>query len=450
MRRFTAIIALSLIWFLVLLGVVLRVYKVDVYPVDNNDDGLFYAWAGLSLYENPLSPASHSIFDKDNPALIWRSQFMDYQPIDRFGLKLVKPWLDHPPLATLLIALPAKLLGYKTFELIPQIIVRFPAIIASIFTLWLTYLLALKLFGRKTALWSLVFISTVPYFVVAHRQSFLENFLTPVFLAALLALLNKKLRLAVILAALVGWMKIPGFGVPFIFAGWLWWQKQKQSAFFFIRGGVISVLAYLSYGFLTGKAFFWQTMTNQGIRGTFVNSFFDEITKPHFYGGFADGWYVLGLALIFLMLTKFKQEKFKLYNWFMAGWLLVLFLVAGRFNNSPWYYYPLIPFLAINLGYFASKALKANNLFMALPFWLLGLTGFDLIGVDIPPMWLRLATIVFFAPFVLNFKKLSYWWLRLFLVALVLLNIYVTLRYPTVHCQLERCLAPTKIIVNND
>src|SRR3972149_9018277 len=152
MRRFRAIIALSFVWILVLLGVILRSYKVDVYPVDNNDDGLFYTWAGLSLYDNPLSPASHSIFDRDNPALIWRSQFMDFQPLDRFGLKLINPWLDHPPLATLLIALPAKLLGYQTFELVPQIIVRFPAIIASIFTLWLTYLVAFKLFGRKTAL----------------------------------------------------------------------------------------------------------------------------------------------------------------------------------------------------------------------------------------------------------------------------------------------------------
>jgi hypothetical protein len=134
----------------------------------------------------------------------------------------------------------------------------------------------------------------------------------------------------------------------------------------------------------------------------------------------------------------------------MAGWLLVLFLVGGRFNNSPWYYYPLIPFLAINLGYFANQAVKANNLFMALPFWLLGLTGFDLIGIDIPPTILRLATIGFFAPFVLNFKKITYWLIRIFLVTLILLNIYVTLRYPAVHCQLERCLAPTKIIVNND
>ena len=441
MRRLRTIIALSLVWFLIFLGVFLRSYKADVYPVDNNDDGLFYAWAGLSLYDNPLRPASHSIFDKDNPALIWRSQFMDYQPLDRFGLKLTQPWLDHPPLAALIIALPAKLLGYKIFETIPQIIVRYPAIIASIFTLWLTYLLALKLFDRRAALWSLTFLATVPYFVVAQRQSFLENFLTPVFLGSLLAYLNGRTKLAMALSFLTGWIKMPGFSVPFMFAVRSWR---------FALVGVASIFSYLFYGWLTGGSFFWQTLTNQGVRGAFVNSFFDEMTKPHFYGGFADGWYVLSFALIFFMFSQFKQEKFKLYNWFMASWLLVLFLVGGRFNNSPWYYYPLIPFLAINLGYFTTQALNANNLFMALPFWLLGLTGFDLIGIDIPPMWLRLATIGFFAPFVFNFKKLSFWFLRLFLLALILLNIYVILRYPTVHCLKERCLAPAKIIINND
>ncbi|MBU2051794.1 glycosyltransferase family 39 protein [Patescibacteria group bacterium] len=441
MRRLRTIIALSLVWFLIFLGVFLRSYKADVYPVDNNDDGLFYAWAGLSLYDNPLKPMSHSIFDKDNPALIWRSQFMDFQPLDRFGLKLTQPWLDHPPLATLVIALPAKLLGYKTFELIPQIIVRYPAIIASIFTLWLTYLLALKLFNRSVGLWSLAFLATVPYFVVAHRQSFLENFLTPVFLGSWLAYLNKKYKLAMVLSFLTGWIKVPGFSVPFMFA-----LKSRR----FALVGVASILTYLGYGWLVGKEFFWQTITNQGVRGAFVNSFYDEISKPHFYGGFADGWYILGFALIFFMLTKFKSEKFKVYNWFMAAWLLVLFLVAGRFNNSPWYYYPLIPFLAINLGYFTAQALKVNNLFMVLPFWLLGLTGFDLIAINIPPLWLRLTTIVFFAPFVLNFKKLAFWWTRLLIVGLILLNIYVNLRFTTVHCLKERCLAPTKIMVNND
>lgn len=441
MRRLRTIITLSLVWFLVFLGVFLRSYKADVYPVDNNDDGLFYAWAGLSLYDNPLAPASHSIFDKDNPALIWRSQFMDYQPLDRFGLKLTQPWLDHPPLATLIIALPAKLLGYQAFELIPQIIVRYPAIIASIFTLLLTFLLAKKLFGSSTAVWSLAFLATVPYFVVAQHQSFLENFLTPVFLGSLLAYLNKKFKLAMLLSFLTGWIKVPGFSVPFMFA-----VRSRR----FAVVGAASILTYLGYGWLTGREFFWQTIANQSVRGAFVNSFFDEMTKPHFYGGFADGWYVLGFALIFWMLAKYKQEKFKVYNWFMASWLLVLFLVSGRFNNSPWYYYPLIPFLAINLGYYTTRVLKANHLFLVLPFWLLGLTGFDLIGINIPPLWLRLATIGFFAPFVLNVKKISFWFTRLLLLALILLNIYVTLRYPAVHCQQERCLAPTKIIINND
>lgn len=440
MRRLRTIIALSLSWFLIFVGVFLRSYKADVYPVDNNDDGLFYAWAGLSLYENPLQPASHSIFDKDNPGLIWRSQFMNYQPLDRFGLKLTQPWLDHPPLATLIIALPAKLLGYKTFEQIPQIIVRYPAIIASIFTLWLTYLLARRLFGPATAVWSLVFLATVPYFVVAHRQSFLENFLTPVFLGSLLAYLNGKIKLAMWLSFFTGWMKVPGFSVPFMLA-------LKQPRFALV--GIVSILAYLLYGFLTGGSWFWQTLTNQGVRGAFVSSFFDEMTQPHFYGAFADGWYIFGFALIFWMLAKYKQEKFTVYNWFMTAWLLVLFLVAGRYNNSPWYYYPLIPFLAINLGHFTAQALTANHLFLILPFWLLGLTGFDLTGIDIPSLWLRLATLVFFTPFVLNLKKLSFWFTRLLLFSLILLNIYVSLRFPTVHCQQERCLAPTKIIVND-
>jgi 4-amino-4-deoxy-L-arabinose transferase-like glycosyltransferase len=448
MRRLRTIIALTLTWFLLFLGVFLRSYKVDSYPVDNNDDGLFYVWAGLSQFINPLAPASHSIFDRDNPSLVWRSQFMDYQPLDRFGLNITQPWFDHPPLATLLIALPAKLLGYQPFELIPQVVVRYPAVIASAFTLWLTYLLAAKLFNRRTAVWSLAFLATVPYFVVAHRQSFLENFITPVFLASLLAFLNKKLRLAAILALLCGWMKVPGFSVPFMFAGWLWFQKQFKTGTKFLLAGLISIVAYAAYGLLINKEIFLMTILNQGVRGAYVSSFFDEMTQPHFYGAFRDGWYVLGFVLIVWMLTKFKQDRFKLYNWFMAAWLLVLFLVTGPFNNSPWYYYPLIPFLAINLGYYVQQTLKANHLFMILPLWLLGLTGFDLINITIPSLWLRLTTILFFAPFVLNIKNLSYWLTRIFLVGLILLNILVNLKFTTAHCLQERCLAPIKIIVD--
>ncbi|MFH0943532.1 MAG: hypothetical protein V1810_05190, partial [Candidatus Beckwithbacteria bacterium] len=177
------------------------------------------------------------------------------------------------------------------------------------------------------------------------------------------------------------------------------------------------------------------------------NSFFETITKPHFYGGFNDGWYILGFIFSFLMLTKLKKEKNKFFNWFLSLWLLTLFLATGRFNNSPWYYYPLIPFGAIAIGYFVNQLLKRSSLGLILPFWLLGFTGLDLLKIDMNSTLLRLGTIFFFIPFVLNIKKVTFWLVRLLLIILVLINIYVTLRYPTVHCQEERCLAPTKIIL---
>lgn len=444
------IISLIIVWLLIILGITLRVNKADIFPADNNDDSMFYTWAGITFWENPLQLATHSIFEANNPALIWRSQYKDFIPWERFGMKITKPWLDHPPLGTAIIGLPAKLLGYPAFQQIPQLIVRFSALMASILTMFFTYLIAAKLFGEKTGKLSLLFLATIPYFVAAHRQSFLENILTPLFLASLIALLKKRLFLAGILAFFCGWIKVPGFAVPFMIAFWLWREKQIKPSLILFLTGIASILSFIGYGLLVGKDAFLYILNQQGVRGAFVNSFFDTLAKPHFYGGFDDGLYVLSIILSFVMLTKFKIKKFRFFNWFLGMWLVVIFLVAGRNNNSPWYWYPLIPFFSISIGYYANLLLKHNNFFLILPFWLLGLTGFDLLKIDLPSNWLRLSTVVFFAPYVLNLKKVSFWLTRIFLVCLIGFNIYVTIQYPLVYCHDEKCPKPVKIIQIND
>ena len=439
------IISLITIWLLIILGVYLRTNQADVFPADNNDDSLFYTWAGITFWDNPFKLASHSIFEADNPALIWRSQYKDFIPWERFGLKITQPWLDHPPLGTAIIGLPAKLLGYPAFAQIPTLIVRFSALVAGIFTLLFTYIIGARLFGAKIGRLSLLFLATTPYFVAAHRQAFLENILTPLFLASLIALLNKKLILAAILAGLCGWVKAPGFSVPFMIAFWLWRQKQIKPAVKFFLTGTASILAYFGYGLLAGKDAFFYMLQQQGVRGAYVSSFFDTLTMPHFYGGFDDGLYILSIIFSLLMLTKFKKNNFRFFNWFLSLWLITIFLVAGRNNNSPWYWYPLIPFFSISLGYYVNQALNSNNLFLILPFWLFGLTGFDLLKIDVPSAWLRLATIVFFTPYVLNLKKITYWLTRIFLLSLIIFNIYITINYPAVYCHFEKCPKPIKI-----
>lgn len=433
---------------MIILGITLRANKADIFPADNNDDSLFYTWAGITFWDNPFQLATHSIFEANNPALIWRSQYKDFIPWERFGMKIVRPWLDHPPLGTAIIGLPAKLLGYQAFQQIPQLIVRFPALVASIFTMLFTYMIGVKLFGEKVGKLSLLFLATTPYFVAAHRQSFLENILTPLILASLIALLKNKLILAGILAFFCGWIKAPGFSVPFMIAIWLWREKQIKSSFILFLTGIASILSFIGYGFLAGKDAFTYILSQQSSRGAFVNSFFDTLTKPHFYGGFDDGLYILSIIFSFLMLTKFKNKGFSFFNFFLSMLFVVTFLITGRSNNSPWYWYPLIPFFSISIGYYADLLLKKSNFFLILPFWLLGLTGFDLLKIDIPSIWLRLATLLFFLPFVLNFKRVSFWLTRIFIVCLILLNIYVTINYPLVYCHDEKCPKPVKISLN--
>ncbi|OGD63402.1 hypothetical protein A2160_02910 [Candidatus Beckwithbacteria bacterium RBG_13_42_9] len=455
------IISLISVWLTVLIGVGLRVYKADVFPIDNNDDGLFYAWAGNSFLSSPLNPVTHSIFDKDNPALIWRSQYFDYLPIERFGMKIVRPWFDHPPLATVLIALPAHLLGYREMTVIPQLIIRFPALVASILTLFFTYLIARDLFGEKVGQLSLLFLATIPYFVIAHRQSFIENFLTPLFLICLI-LLRKYLRsasktkliLLVALSFLVGWFKVIGFILTFSLAGWLILKKRLRESLYLLLTSFISILSYLAYGFLANPEIFLKTLLNQQVRGAYVTSFFYSLTRIQFYGSFQDGWYVLGLVLALFLTLRARKEETKFFAWFFTCWLLALFLLSGRFNNSPWYRYPLLPFMATALGFYADRLLKKPQFFLLLPFFLLGLTGLDLINFDLNSTVLRLLVVVFFLPYLLNFliknKRLQsylYWTTGLFLTILVLINIVVTLKYPSLHCSQEQCLAPQKIVL---
>ncbi len=454
-----------LIWTLIATGVMLRSYRADLFPIDNNDDGLYYVWAGTSFLHNPFQVRSHTIFDNGNKALFWRAQYQDYIPHLRFGMKITQPWFDHPPFGTILIGLPAYLLGYNQVEQIPHMIVRYPSIIASIFTLGLTYLLAKKVTHQKTALFSLFFLSTVPYFVFAHRQSYLENMLTPIFLASAVSYLfyqehrsTKTLLISAAFAFLCGWIKIPAFGIPILFTSWAIYTKDKQAIKVFALTSVLSVVSYLLYGLIADKNFFLDTLTNQGVRGMYLSSFVYSFVKPMFYGEFMDGQYILGLLWSFaLLLKKDKTKNETFFSWLFMGWIMILFFVSGKNNNSPWYRYPLIPFMSIGLGSVASSLWEKRSVFLAAVFLVFSLSGFDLAGINFGSSLLRFTILLVFAPFVLFFlfpknpitRKLSHVGVLALLLLVLVGNLLAIKRYPFERCQNEDCLLPTQIILKD-
>lgn len=456
---------MTLVWVLVGIGVLLRANHVDMFPIDNNDDGLFYVWAGTSFIQNPLQVRSHTIFDTHNTALFWRSQYQDYIPHLRFGMKITQPWFDHPPFGTLLIGLPAYLLGYTQVEQIPHVVVRYPAIIASIFTLLLTFLFAKKLTNTKTALFSLLFMATVPYFVFAHRQSYLENMLTPLFLSAVVSFLyyedskkKKFLFLSAFFAFLCGWIKIPAFGVPIMFLGWSMYKKNFFACKLFLLTAVLSVSSYIGYGLLADKDFFLSTLSNQGVRGMYLSSFVYSFVKPIFYGEFMDGQYILGLLLCFsMLLKKEKTERETFFSWFFMCWVCILFLVSGKDNNSAWYRYPLLPFMAISLGATAQELWEKRSVFTATLFVIFALSSFDLAGVSLSTSILRLIVLGVFSPFILFFlypkSRYIQYFSRFGVIALlgivIIGNLLAIQKYPYLRCQKEECLLPTKIIMED-
>lgn len=462
-KKYSAYLLIAFVWLLVGVGVLLRSYQADIFPIDNNDDGLFYVWAGNSFITNPLQVQSHTIFDSGNQALLWRSQYHDYIPHLRFGMKIAQPWFDHPPFGTVLIGLPAHLLGFTEIEQLPHLVVRYPAIIASILTLFLTYLFTKKIFGAKAGIKALLFMATTPYFVFAHRQSYLENMMTPIFLASIISFLyyldfksKNFLFLSAGLAFLCGWIKIPFFAVPLMFMAWGIYKKDLLVVKTFLITAALSIFSYISYGLIADKAFFIETISNQGVRGMYLSSFIHSFTKPMFYGEFMDGQYILGLLFCFaLLIKKDKTEKEIFFSWFFVAWILVLFLISGKFNNSPWYRYPLLPFMAGALGVYGQFLYEKRNLFLVVLFIIFGLTSFDLAGIEFSSSLLRPAVILLVLPFLTQFMfpkfkfadQLTKIWIIVLFMVIVAGNILAVQKYPYQRCEQENCLLPNKIIL---
>ncbi len=473
---------LFLVGLVLFVGVALRTIQVDRYPVNNLDDGVYYVWAGASFWQNPFSPTSFTLFVEENPNLFWRSAYLDELPDMEFGFRMVEPWFDHPPLGAALIGLPAYLLGYTNYENVPYGIVRLMAVVASIFTLTFTYLLIRELFGRKLATITTVVLAATPYFVFAHRQSYLENILTPFFLLAVWqgyrAVNNKStggwaIVIPVIAAFLCGWIKLVGLVVPLLLALWSVRQRNQRLAIIFAITFALSLGSYILYGVIADQNAFIFTLFNQGVRGTQWGNLAQIFNNMRLAGPlFADTTLTLGwiATLIYTVGHSFFSKQAEndssasYISWLFACWLLIVILTSGTLNSFIWYRYPLFPILSFGIAWLIHSLWQKQNLLGSSILALLGWSQLSVVAFDFTQNFdLRLLIVATVAiPFILfvisNILSLKKVWLshallihRLWLVAILTLiittNILVVLQFPRHNCAQAQCTLPTKIMV---
>ncbi|WP_216403153.1 ArnT family glycosyltransferase, partial [Arcanobacterium phocae] len=167
-----------------LIGFLLRFYHYDSLPPYNwTQDEFAFAWSGMSLIQEGV-PTSWSFLSPTDDFIVtvWEKTAVRY--------RLVTPWFDHPPLFGLIVGMTAILGGAREFFDCTLSVIRIPSLFFGTLSIFLLYLVALRLTNAGTASIASLIFATNPNTVFLSRLTVSENFLACISLAVVLLFLH--------------------------------------------------------------------------------------------------------------------------------------------------------------------------------------------------------------------------------------------------------------------
>ncbi len=423
-RRFQTFIITGLI--LVALG--LRLFKYMYIPWATHGEELLYVWSGYSLLTQKM-PISWSNLDAYRPENVYFDGLIGNPKLhNTFGTKLYKPWLDEPPLFSLIVGFPLFLTHTGTLNDIPPAAVfRLPMILIALFILIFIYKLANYLFGFWSAFWAAFIYGFSPLIIFANRLAVPENLITLLFLILAyltLKLKNKPKRLAswtIIISLIAGLAKPTGVFISLLPAIYLW--KERKHNLSLISLIIPQLLFWFIFG-LYGYHYDWKLfiglVRQQGFRPAGFTSLAYLLSTPA-YDIFLmlDNWYYLHLLSIFSLIVYWrwaKDKKIEFLLWSIFTWLFIFVLSSGQTDLLPWYRYPLFAFSAIAFGFLFQKLIqKGFDIFSYSTVILLSLGNLYLLDSPFPPPWgyrmpsltFRLLLLLLLAPAVMAALKVK-------------------------------------------
>jgi 4-amino-4-deoxy-L-arabinose transferase-like glycosyltransferase len=349
-------------WQLILLGTaylflsILKLHDYDRVPEANHAEELLYSWSGIHLIQTGV-PQSWSTLDYPSLTL---------------PAKLYRPWVDEPPLYSLLSGGAAHLLGADRNEVIPAGYSRLPSVFASLATMALVFFVAYKFFGYKTGLLAMLFYGLTPTFVFGSRLSVPEN-ITAFFVILCLYLgwlYQKKPNvyypiLFGIFALVLGLMKPTGFFLAPLMMFLAMQKKRWQDAGIILTIMLLGILLFILYGYFINWDLFLQIVSIQGTRFSgWTGLGFTLVTTAYDIFIEYDGWYIFTLiSTLFFILKKDKSDKLQLLSLFWMYWLLMVVFSGSEQDLLPWYRYPLFPLMAMFGALGAIEMWKKNNFY---------------------------------------------------------------------------------------
>ncbi|MFH0770584.1 MAG: glycosyltransferase family 39 protein [Candidatus Peregrinibacteria bacterium] len=334
---------------MILLGIGLRSFQYDRVPAHNwSADEYAFTWSGMSLIREgtPTAwswlPVQNTRFKKET--VQWKGN----------SYPLITPWLDHPPLFSLIPGLAALVGGSRTFFDVELSVIRIPMLVLGTLTLLLLFTLCTKLFDRRTAIIASLLYATSPAVVFLSRLAVAENLIVLLMLSMILcyAAYNEKKRqryfiAAILCAGFASLAKITGISLIFALSALCLLQKNNRGALIAFAGGMALFGLYFVYGSLFGLSLLWDALLSQADR---MKEYF---LFKQLIGGdgvpFLDLLPLLGW-LLFIPASLSKKPQKMLIIVPLVCYVLTIQLMGAQSHFYGWYHIPVFPLLAIIIG----------------------------------------------------------------------------------------------------
>lgn len=357
---------------------------------------VFFIELTLLRHNYALYPQRGATSDEYTYAFLGQSLFTKHMPVswsffgaytNRFDLTIrgiffpmVYPYFDHPPLFGLLVGGWALLNGQSTYQDIQLSTIRVMPIILYMISSLLLFFIAKKLYGYKTALFSLLIYGTTTTFIMQGRVVLAENLLTPLFLLGILLYLTCRKTMRVYQAVLLGliaglayWAKETGIIVFLSLCLIFVFDKiKRKNIFIFSAISLIFILSYILYGLFFNGPLFFAIQTLQSNRPIGPETFPFIISTPIIVNKvYQDGWYLFGFFALLQMLIYYKKNIFIAVPTLV--YLLIMIMSLSKEGVSGWYMIPLFPFMALSIANLLVSGIKEKNWVVFLLFFFVAL-----------------------------------------------------------------------------
>ncbi|MDO8573426.1 MAG: glycosyltransferase family 39 protein [Candidatus Daviesbacteria bacterium] len=433
-----------LIFFLVLIFTfILRTHNFDRFPVMGHLEEQMFAWAGIHLIERGI-PRAWTSLDFPERAVVYKGA-VSYNGGDPVvHVKLVEPWLEHPPLFSLLVGEFAHLYKANRDDVVPTSFIRTPLMIAALLVSIMIFLVARLISGYWSGILAMLIYGVTPILVLGSRLAVPENIIALLYIAVIYLLikfqLHQKFRFLLtipLLVGIAGLSKATGFFIIFL-AIYTVLIKQKYKYALYLFAAILPFIAlFFAYGLYFDPEIFWRINAIQSSRPVGFASLGWFFVSPAFdINELLDGWFIfLLLSAAFFLFSPLSGLK-RFISLAFVFWIAVVMFSGGEADLLPWYRYPAYPLLAILGAWGLQVLVKRADLFATFLIAGLFLGGRTLLvnafRPNVSPMNFRIIFSLLMLPSLLNsiftrsyLEKIN----KLFLILIIAVGMYFNIIY---------------------